>query len=309
MKKTLVLFSLIFLIGCSVTKVNVSENYIKDISTFYTDPLPAYSDDYSVIWDYILTNNPYFQKYQSDGSRFKNKSRKEFWNEVDSWAPLLSEELNADKSDQEFAATFVGSKYNHYLNTVASGGADINAYALPNGYIFIGEGLIELSDGDDDAIFGVIAHEVAHVLFKHSERQSYSNKKRERKDNVLTGITAGVLAVAAGAGYATAVNGYTTQEEADALAYNYASTIYDITSAVNYGLRSHSYKKYFEYSREQEVEADIAAILFLKWLGLSTDSYIKILSKLPDSVSADHSTHPDIQFRVNFLRNYVLNNL
>ncbi len=304
MKKTLVLFSLIFLIGCSVTKVNVSENYIKDISTFYTDPLPAYSDDYSVIWDYILTNNPFFQDYQSDGSRIKQKSRKEFWNEVNS----LTLDFNADKNNEEFAATLVGSKYNHFLKTVSPGGSDVNAYAYPNGYIFIGEGIIKLSD-DEDGVFGVIAHEAAHVLFKHSERQAYSYKKRERNDNILTGITAGVLAVAAGAGYATAVDGYTTEEQAEALAYSYASTVYDITSAVNFGLRNHSHKKYFEYSREQEVEADIAAILFLKWMGLSTDSYIKLLSKLPTGVSVEHNTHPDIQFRVNFLRNFVLNNL
>jgi len=47
-------------------------------------------------------------------------------------------------------------------------GIGINAFALPSGDIVITDELIQFSDGDSDMIFGVLAHEKAHVVYKHS---------------------------------------------------------------------------------------------------------------------------------------------
>jgi Zn-dependent protease with chaperone function len=43
-----------------------------------------------------------------------------------------------------------------------------NAFALPSGDIVIMDELIEFSKGDDDMIFGILAHETGHVEHKHS---------------------------------------------------------------------------------------------------------------------------------------------
>jgi Zn-dependent protease with chaperone function len=43
-----------------------------------------------------------------------------------------------------------------------------NAFALPSGDIIITDELIVFSKGDDDMIFGVLAHEVGHIEYKHS---------------------------------------------------------------------------------------------------------------------------------------------
>jgi Zn-dependent protease with chaperone function len=46
-------------------------------------------------------------------------------------------------------------------------GVGINAFALPSGDIIITDELIEFSDGNDDMIYGILAHEKGHVVHKH----------------------------------------------------------------------------------------------------------------------------------------------
>ena len=47
--------------------------------------------------------------------------------------------------------------------------AGVNAMALPGGTIVLLDGLVELAE-DDDALIGVLAHELGHVAHKHSLR-------------------------------------------------------------------------------------------------------------------------------------------
>ena len=49
-------------------------------------------------------------------------------------------------------------------------GIGANALALPSKSVIITDELIELSDGDDEAIRGVLAHEIGHIEQKHSMR-------------------------------------------------------------------------------------------------------------------------------------------
>ncbi len=46
-------------------------------------------------------------------------------------------------------------------------GDDINAFALPGGFVFVFRGLVEAAASDDE-LAGVIAHEVAHIAARHS---------------------------------------------------------------------------------------------------------------------------------------------
>lgn len=52
--------------------------------------------------------------------------------------------------------------------------ADINAFSLPGGYVFINEGLVKKT-GSDDELAGVIAHEVAHITARHSVKRYESS--------------------------------------------------------------------------------------------------------------------------------------
>lgn len=47
-------------------------------------------------------------------------------------------------------------------------GASCVARAVPGGYICVNRGLLDLLADDDEALCGVMAHECAHVLLRHS---------------------------------------------------------------------------------------------------------------------------------------------
>lgn len=90
---------------------------------------------------------------------------------------------------------------------------DVNAFALPGGYVFVNLGLLSEASGPDE-VAGVMAHEIQHALLRHGLR------------NVLTraglGLTVGLLfgdagglggLVAGGAGELAALSFSRTQEE------------------------------------------------------------------------------------------------
>lgn len=51
---------------------------------------------------------------------------------------------------------------------------NINAFALPGGYVYIHDGLIEKTASDDE-LAGVIAHEVGHITARHSVKRYEHN--------------------------------------------------------------------------------------------------------------------------------------
>jgi predicted Zn-dependent protease len=48
---------------------------------------------------------------------------------------------------------------------------DVNAFALPGGWIYVERGLIEAAKGDNNQVAGVIAHEIGHVQARHAAEQ------------------------------------------------------------------------------------------------------------------------------------------
>jgi Peptidase family M48 len=55
------------------------------------------------------------------------------------------------------------------LHVTVLNSKEINAFALPGGYLFIERGLLEAAD-DEAELAGVIAHEAAHVIARHSHK-------------------------------------------------------------------------------------------------------------------------------------------
>ncbi|MBI3322026.1 MAG: M48 family metalloprotease [Candidatus Omnitrophica bacterium] len=51
---------------------------------------------------------------------------------------------------------------------------EVNAFSLPGGYVFINDGLIKRTAGDDE-LAGVIAHEVAHIAARHAVKRYESS--------------------------------------------------------------------------------------------------------------------------------------
>jgi len=118
---------------------------------------------------------------------------------------------------------------------------DINAFALPGGYVYVTRGLIALAENEAE-LAGVIAHEIGHVTARHSAER-YSR-------GTAIGLGATIL-------------GVLTDSKA----------IADLA-----GLGSQLYLK--SYSREQEFQADTLGVRYLSRAGYETGAMASFLQKL-----------------------------
>ncbi len=147
----------------------------------------------------------------------------------------------------------------------------VNAFALPGGYIFVNRGLIEAA-GDPHQLAGVLAHECQHVI----ERHGIHNMARE------VGL---MLIVYALAGDAGAVERFLVGNAA--------------------GLASMS------FSRDQEREADAGGLEMMYRAGLDPSGLPRFLRELAEREGAAGyvpellSTHPDTDERAERLTDRI----
>jgi beta-barrel assembly-enhancing protease len=147
----------------------------------------------------------------------------------------------------------------------------VNAFALPGGYIFVNRGLIEAAD-DPHQLAGVLAHECQHVI----ERHGIHNMARE------VGL---MLIVYALAGDAGAVERFLVGNAA--------------------GLASMS------FSRDQEREADAGGLEMMYRAGLDPSGLPRFLRELAEREGAAGyvpellSTHPDTDERAERLTDRI----
>jgi predicted Zn-dependent protease len=78
-----------------------------------------------------------------------------------------------------------GAKYSWTFNVVNS--SEINAFALPGGFIYINRGAIEASQ-DEAQIAGVIAHEEGHVVMRHGTHQASEMILAQAPLSILAGL-------------------------------------------------------------------------------------------------------------------------
>lgn len=170
---------------------------------------------------------------------------------------------------------------------------DINAFACPDGKIYITTAAIMCDSISVEGMIGICAHETVHVLLRHSLDRAYSYRKRENRNKIIAGVFSAVD-VAANA-YAQA-NGAVVDESWD----NVKKRIEDnIIWAGENALRFR-----YKYSREQEIEADIIAYRFLEYMKWGGENYINALRTIGyenDKYYDDTSDHPTIEFRVKLL--------
>ena len=122
---------------------------------------------------------------------------------------------------------------------------DVNAFALPGGYIHVTRGLLALADSEAE-LAGVLAHELGHVTARHAA-QRYSR-------GVATGIGASVLGVlGAIAGLPSATG-----------------------DVVNYGAQAYLQS----YSRDQELQADMLAIRYMTRAGYDPQAMVSFFETL-----------------------------
>jgi predicted Zn-dependent protease len=159
---------------------------------------------------------------------------------------------------------------------------EINAFATPGGHIFVTRGLIACTDSED-ALAGVIAHEIGHIQLQHSIK-AIKNSRITQAILVTGSSTAGALG----------------NQEIRELASVMDESVNEIISTlVEKG-----------YSRDQEFDADTAALALMASAGYEPSSLISMLHLLEknqgSSAGGFTKTHPTPAQRIANAENSVV---
>ncbi|MGH7471068.1 MAG: M48 family metallopeptidase [Longimicrobiales bacterium] len=149
----------------------------------------------------------------------------------------------------------------------------VNAFAVPGGYVYVNRGLIERTDNFSE-LAGVLAHEIGHVEERHGVEQM------ERMQSANLGLTLAYVLLGRSPG------------GLERTALNLGGGMY---------LARHS--------REAEIEADRAAVPLLMAARINPNGLVTMFEQLlseqrrsPTSVEQWFSTHPTTQDRVSSTR-------
>jgi beta-barrel assembly-enhancing protease len=106
---------------------------------------------------------------------------------------------------QKLAANAGGPNFQYRFRVVNA--SDINAFALPGGYIYLNRGILENARTEGE-VAGVLAHEIAHVALRHGTHQVSKAYAAQTGVQILGGLlqgrigqnTANIMNVAGGVG-------------------------------------------------------------------------------------------------------------
>ncbi len=172
-----------------------------------------------------------------------------------------------ERLGQKLVAESGRTSIDYHFKVVDS--ADINAFALPGGWIYVNRGLIEAATQENE-LAGVLAHEIGHVVGRHSAEQV---KKLQ-----LTSIGLGVLDAILGRGTSGQIAGLAGQFVASGV--------------------------FMKYSRDAEREADRLGAQNLYDAEYDPRGMVTFFEKLaslrqqkPNALNTFFSTHPSPQER------------
>jgi predicted Zn-dependent protease len=157
-----------------------------------------------------------------------------------------------------------------------------NAFALPNGSVYVNTGLLALLD-DEGELAGVLAHEITHVSKRHTYAQNRNIRKKVLAINILDTVAA-----------------WTQFGGPAAAAINAIATISPFMLALSV----------FGYSRELEKQADLEGVKQMTAAGYDPHEMInsfKLLQKDLEGEQLDsfYSDHPKLQERIEYVTNSI----
>jgi len=180
--------------------------------------------------------------------------------------PLMTERVN--EVGQRIASVSDRKEVKYTFRVIDKD--DVNAFALPGGYVFIFKGLVDKVSKDDE-LAAVIAHEIAHVVARHSIKRLQGGVGY----NILQ-----ILMAVTGAGRSDAGR---------------------IDAAFGQLIMS--------YSREDEALADKLAVKYLKEAGYDPWAVVSLLKKLQESDKAEpirpytsYRSHPYVADRIRMVK-------
>jgi len=145
-----------------------------------------------------------------------------------------------------------------------------NAFALPGGYIFITRGMLEKLDSEAQ-LAGILAHEIVHVVARHSTEQMSKQ-----------------------IGFEILLSAATTEDTSRAVV-----TMADLTWQI-VGLK---------YSRDDEIESDLAGLDYMVNAGYNpygmTETMQILLESQTTSTIEFLSTHPSSENRIIYINDKI----
>ena len=157
-----------------------------------------------------------------------------------------------------------------------------NAFALPNGSIYINTGLLALLD-DENQLAAVIAHEVTHVSHRHTYLRNRTVRKMMLTINILNTV-----------GTWNPVGGVT------GLAVDLIAAISPIMLAISV----------LGYSKDQEKEADLEGMKSAMTAGFAAEGMPNSFKSLQRDIEGEHmnslyNDHPQLEARVKYTSSLV----
>ncbi len=147
---------------------------------------------------------------------------------------------------------------------------DINAFALPGGFLYVNTGLLQAAT-EEDQIAGVMAHEIAHVAARHwaSQMTKATILQYAMLPLIFTPMTMGVY--------------------------------YGVMEAYMNGIPL----AFLKFSRDDEAEADYLGIQYMYKAGYDPNAYVAFFGKIiqeqrrnPGSVPSIFADHPPTPARI-----------
>src|SRR5215211_38900 len=156
-----------------------------------------------------------------------------------------------------------------------------NAFALPNGSIYVTTGLMTLIDNESQ-LAAIIAHELTHVMRRHTYLHNRSNRKKFLTMNVMSAIGA----YAPGGIVGAVITVVTTVAPF-------------IMMATIYG-----------YSRDLEREADLKGVDMMISAEYSPEEMVNVMKLLDRDIEGEnirlfYNDHPSLDERIKYLSSYL----
>ncbi len=199
--------------------------------------------------------------------------------EVEKEMPMLQDATVVSYIDSLGQAMVKASNltmFDYHFNVVDTD--DVNAFALPGGYLYVNRGLIETAETESE-LAGVIGHEIGHVVGHHGARQI----SKQYGLAVLVELVAG-------------------SDENSSLARDIASQFASFGAGLTL----------LKYGRLAEQESDAYAVQFTSKAGIHPEGVAKFFEKLlalhenqPEGIAVWFTTHPPTQERINFVRQEI----
>lgn len=156
-----------------------------------------------------------------------------------------------------------------------------NAFALPNGSIYVTTGLILLVDNESQ-LAAIIAHELTHVMRRHTYFQNRSNRKKFLTMNIMAAVGAYAPGGIVGA------------------------VITIVTTVAPFILMATVYG----YSQDLEREADLKGVDMMISAEYSPEEMVNVMKLLDKDIEGEnirlfYNDHPSLDARIKYLSSYL----